>query len=626
MLTAGGETAIVPRMMDKASGHSPFELKVPFRDPFRLKLFGMMRRSLERFFLLDQLDQVYRGALAHGPGADFGDAVMKSLGLSLEVTPEDVERIPRTGPVLVVANHPYGGADGIALLSLLQKIRPDVKLIGNHLMKRIPEMHAISIFVDPYGGGGAARANLKPMKDCVRWLRAGHLLLVFPSGDVSRLQLTDKEVSDPRWSATIAGMIRMAKCPVVPVFVEGRNSGMFQALGLLHAKVRTAMLPREFLQMRGGSIRLRVGTPVPFARMSEMDDAGLIDYLRLRTYILRSRSATAGSRDRPRNQLPIAEPLYPESIVRDVWMLPPEACLIDSDPFAVYCAPASQIPNLLHEIGRLREITFRAAGEGTGRGIDLDRFDHHYHHLFVWNRKAGELVGAYRVGRTDEILPRYGKKGLYTSTLFRYSRKLLDSMGPAIELGRSFVRPEYQRSYSPLLLLWKGIGKMIAREPRYRNMFGPVSINNEYNSFSRQMLLRFLRANNFDTRWARHVKPRNAPSKMRKEPRWRADIFRRMIRNPDDVSELIAEIEKDRKGVPVLLRQYLRVGGRLLGFNVDPEFSDVLDGLIWVDLLEADPKIVARFLGREGAAAFFAHHGRGTDGVSAGSSTVSARG
>jgi hypothetical protein len=157
-------------------------------------------------------------------------------------------------------------------------------------------------------------------------------------------------------------------------------------------------------------------------------------------------------------------------------------------------------------------------------------------------------------------------------------------------------------------------------------MFGPVSINNEYNSFSRQMLLRFLRANNFDTRWARHVKPRNAPSKMRKEPRWRADIFRRMIRDPDDVSELIAEIEKDRKGVPVLLRQYLRVGGRLLGFNVDPEFSDVLDGLIWVDLLEADPKIVARFLGRDGAAAFFAHHGRGTDGVSAGSSTASAGG
>ena len=589
---------------------SPFALRVPFRDPFRQKLFGMMRRSLERFFLLDQLDQVYRGAVAQGKDAEFGQAVMKTLGLTAEVSPEDVERIPKTGPVLVVANHPFGGADGIVLLALLRKVRPDVKLVGNHLMRRIPEMHDFSIFVDPYGGDDAARSNLRPMKESVRWLRAGHVLLVFPSGDVSRLQLMDKQVSDPRWSATIAGMIRMAACPVLPVFVEGRNSAMFQILGMLHPRFRTAMLPREFMQKRGGSISMRIGSLVPFSRVKGMGDAEMIDYLRLRTYILRSRAASPSLPGKPAPQLPVAAPLHAESIAQDVWMLPPEACLMESDDLAVYCAPAAQIPRLLHEIGRLREVTFRAAGEGTGREIDLDCFDHHYHHLFVWNRKAGELVGAYRIGRTDEILARHGKKGLYTSTLFRYSRKLLDTLGPSLELGRSFVRPEYQRSYSPLLLLWKGIGRVILREPRYRHMIGPVSINNEYQSLSRQMMVQFLRANNFDIRWARFVKPRNPPARDKGGERWKADIFRRVVKDPDDVSELIAEIEKDRKGVPILLRQYLRLGGKLLGFNVDPEFSDVLDGLIWVDLLDIDEKILGRFLGRKEAASFRAFHGR----------------
>ncbi len=599
-------------MTHEPPARSPFELRIPFRDPFRQKLFGMMRRSLERFFLLDQLDQVYRGALAQGPGGDFGEAVTKSLGLTVEAAPEDIQRIPREGPVLVVANHPFGGADGIALLALLRKVRPDVKLVGNHLMRRIPELHEFSIFVDPYGGNGAAKANLRPMKESVRWLRAGHLLLVFPSGDVSRLQLMDKQVSDPRWSATIAGMIRMAECPVVPVFVEGRNSAIFQILGLVHPRFRTAMLPREFMQKRGGTISLRIGSLIPFARVKDMGDGDMIEYLRLRTYILRSRGSGGAVRGPAGPQMPVAPPLHRDSIAQDVWMLPPEACVLESEDMAVYCAPAAQIPRLLHEIGRLREVTFRAAGEGTGREIDLDRFDHHYHHLFVWNRRAGELVGAYRIGRTDEILSRYGKKGLYTSTLFRYSRKLLDALGPSLELGRSFVRPEYQRSYSPLLLLWKGIGRVIVRDPRYRHMIGPVSINNEYQSLSRQMMVQFLRANNFDTRWARFIKPRNPPAREANGERWKADVFRRIIKDPDEVSELVAEIEKDRKGVPILLKQYLRLGGKLLGFNVDPEFSDVLDGFIWVDLLEIDEKILARFLGRKEAAAFRAFHGRST--------------
>lgn len=590
---------------------SPFQLRTSFRDPIRRKLFDLMRGSLERFFYLDQLDRLYRWALENAKDSDFLTGAVKAIGVTAEASPEDLRRIPTAGPALIVANHPFGGPDAVVLTSLVRRVRPDAKLLGNFLVQRIPEMRPFSIFVDPYGGSTAMKTNLRPMKECVRWLRNGHVLVVFPSGDVSRLHLRAGQVFDPPWSTTIAALIRMARCPVVPVFVEGRNSAMFQVLGLLHPRVRTFMLPRELVRKRGHRVSIRVGTPIPFERMERLADGDLMDYLRLRTYVLGSRgSAAPASGGALPVTAPIAPPLHRESIAQDVWMLPPEACLIEAGDLCVYCARAQQIPHLLHEIGRLRETTFRAAGEGTGREIDLDRFDHYYLHLFLWSRSRQELIGAYRLGPTDEILPRHGKKGLYTSTLFRYSRRLLDSMGAALELGRSFVRPEYQRAYSPLLLLWRGIGRFIAREPRYRHLFGPVSINNEYNSLSRQMMTQFLRANRMATDWARFVKPRNAPARVPRRQRWNPEFFRRTIRDMDDVGEIIQEIERDRKGVPVLLKQYLKLGGKLLGFNVDPEFSDVLDGLIWVDLAEVDSRILIRFLGHEAAARFLSYHGR----------------
>jgi len=591
---------------------SPFELRASFPDPVRQRLFELLKGTLERWFQLDELDRLYRAAKELAPGGDFIEGAMRSVGVTPEIAEEDLRRIPATGPVMIVSNHPLGGTDALVLLGVVRRVRSDVKLLSNFLLSRIPEMHDLAIFVDPYGGADAVRANLQPMKECVRWLRGGHALIVFPSGDVSRLIVRERQVVDPPWQTTVATLLRMARCPVLPMFVEGRNSALFQALGLLHPRVRTAMLPRELVRKRGWRIGIRVGSLIPFERLQPMDDEDMMAYLRLRTYVLRGRasSSAASSQPRPVHTTPVAPPLHTDVLAQDVWLLPPEACLLEFDPFVVYCAEARQIPNLLHEIGRLRELTFRAAGEGTGRDLDLDRFDEYYLHLFLWNRKTSELVGAYRLGPTDVILPRYGKHGLYTSTLFRYSRRLLDRLGPALELGRSFVRAEYQRSYSPLMLLWKGIGRFILRNPRYRHLFGPVSINNQYNTLSRQMMMQFLRVNRLDTRMARYVRPRHPPARIPLRERWNPNIFQRMVRSMDDVNELVAEIEKDRKGVPVLLKQYLKLGGRLLGFNVDPEFSDVLDGLIWVDLLDIDQKILIRFLGREEAAAFLAYHGR----------------
>lgn len=597
---------------------SVFALTASYRDPVRQTLFKMMRRSIERFFLLDQLDTMYRAAQQARPDEDFLTSTLRVFDIRSEAADDDLQRVPREGPVVVVANHPFGGIEGVALLALLRRVRPDVKIMANYLLGRMPEMAPYSIFVDPFGGGNSPKKNIRPVKESIRWLRDGHLLAVFPSGEVSHLRLNEGQVSDPKWSDTIAGILRIAGAPALPVFVEGRNSAFFQMMGLVHPRLRTAMLPREMLNKRGTALRFRIGSLVPFAKMEKMENAEMMDYLRLRTYILMSRgdAPTAAVRRgrfglrRPKAQLPVAEPLYPELLAEDVAMLPPDALLVETDEYSVYLATAAQIPRLLHEIGRLREITFRAIGEGTGRAVDLDRFDQHYCHLLLWSRKNRELVGAYRIGRSDEILARQGKRGFYTSTLFRYGRAMIDRAGPALELGRSFVRPEYQRSYSGLLLLWKGIGRLIVREPRYKILFGPVSINNEYNSMSRQMLEAFLRANNFNLDYARHVKPRHRPMKPLKH-RWNPDIFRRTVTDAEDMSELIDEIERDHKGVPVLLKQYLKLGGKLLGFNVDPQFSDVLDGLIWVDLLQTDPRILGRFFGKEGIASYRRFHGLG---------------
>ncbi len=597
-----------------------FALQASFRDPIRRQLFKLMRRSVERLFFLEQLSRLYEAASQRRVEEDFLSASMRVMGVDWEASPQDMSRVPKTGGVVVVANHPFGGIEGLVLLHVLRQVRPDVKLLANYLLRRMPEMHEFSIFVNPFGGKQASRANISAMIEAIRWLKEGHLLLVFPSGEVSHLDLRRREVVDPRWNPTIARLIRRSGAMAVPVFVEGRNSALFQMLGFVHPRLRTALLPREMWNKRGMRLRFRVGSPVPFERLNAISgDEEMMDYLQLRTYILKGRAQAEQSRPpwrlglpkSPRN-VPIAPPLFPETIAQDIYLLPPESLLLETDDFSVYVARAGQIPRLLHEIGRLREITFRAAGEGTGREIDLDRFDRYYEHLILWSRKKNELVGAYRIGKTDEILPVYGKRGLYTSTLFRYRKKLLEQMGPALELGRSFIRAEYQRNYASLLLLWKGIGRIIVREPRYRHLFGPVSINNQYNTMSRQMMEVFLRANNFSTEWARYVRPRHHPRRPSAH-RWNPEIFRREIRDPEEMSALIAEIEKDRKGVPVLLKQYLKLGGKLLGFNVDPKFSDVLDGLIWVDLLETDPRIIVRFIGHDDAAAFLRYHGRSLD-------------
>jgi putative hemolysin len=299
-------------------------------------------------------------------------------------------------------------------------------------------------------------------------------------------------------------------------------------------------------------------------------------------------------------------------------------CLLASGAMRVYCARAAEIPWCLEEIGRLREVTFRAAGEGTGKSVDLDRFDPHYLHLFIWNARSAELVGAYRMGLADEILARDGKRGLYTASLFRFGPQMLQRIDPALELGRSFVRAEYQKSFSPLLLLWRGVGQFIVRNPRYAVLFGAVSISNHYAQLSRQLIVDFLRQRRIDPVLARHVRPRR-PFRGRRIA-IADEIDPEQLQDLDELSQLLAQIESDGKGVPILLKQYLKLGGRLLGFNLDQDFSNALDGLVVVDLRDTGADVLAHYMTEAGAKAFLGYHatssGVAVPGIPAGSGSA----
>jgi len=335
------------------------------------------------------------------------------------------------------------------------------------------------------------------------------------------------------------------------------------------------------------------------------------DYLRWRTYLLASREPfkprTAvplfGRRKIELNPKPIGAPLPADRSAAEIGALPRDCLLSRSGDLGAYLAQASQIPNVLGELGRLREIAFRGAGEGTGKSLDLDEFDAHYLHLFVWNSRKQELVGAYRLARTDVVRSQFGVRGLYTAALFRYGDPFLDRLGPALELGRSFVRQEYQRGFAPLLLLWKGIGTYIARNPQYKILFGPVSISNQYQAVSRELMVSFLERYTLLRDWAGLIRNGRA---LRERLLTGANrpVFPDSGFDVEDLSTLVGDIEQRPAGVPVLLRQYLKLGGKLLGFNVDPKFANALDGLILVDLTKTEPKLLERYLGKSEAATF----------------------
>ncbi len=580
---------------------------------------GLSRPLIEHTLCFPQLNRIYAQTQGVDENLSFTNRVLSVMNVQWDVGNHEESPFPQEGPLVIVANHPFGGIEGLLMISMLERFRHDGKIMANYILAMMPEIRDRFFFVDPFGGADAKRANLRSMKASLKWLEDGHALVVFPAGEVSSIDLKTGKVRDPAWSPTIARLVRRSKATVLPIFFTGGNGAFFNMAGLIHPRLRTVLLPKQFVNKRNHHIHAEVGQPIPWRDMEKYaSDEELIQYLRLRTYVLGERESAQppkrisgpkkGSLPRKPYQEPIVPAVPPEELEAEIATLPASACLLESKGMAVFHARASEIPKCMREIGRLREVTYRAVGEGTNHEIDLDAYDEYYVHLFIWNSEKKEIVGAYRLGLADEICARLGVRGLYTVTCFKYDRRLIERIQPCIELGRSWVRVEYQRAFSSLLLLWRGICTFISRHPHYTTLFGPVSISSDYLDTSRNMILRSLRLSNFEKELSRLVRPRHRLRKAKKAEWNRAD-FDTYIDDLDLVSKLVQDIEADQKGVPILLRQYIKMGGKFLAFNVDPEFNYCLDGLIAVNLPKSDPKLMGRYMGVQEFAKYAARHG-----------------
>ncbi|MGA8270624.1 MAG: GNAT family N-acyltransferase, partial [Candidatus Sulfotelmatobacter sp.] len=547
--------------------------------------------------------------------------LLAKMRVELRIDPADMSRIPATGPVVVVANHPSGMLDGVALTALLTRVRPDVKVMTNYLLRDVPELAQYCIFVDPFDGNGVAQSlsssvNRRAFREALDWLLRGGMLAVFPAGEISQWQLSLGQNSDPAWNDTAVRLIRRTQAAALPIYFCGRSGMSIQVFGKVHPRLKTAFLLQEFLQQKGRTVEVRVGSEISAESVTGIAyDREALEYLRWRTYLLARRS-------RPEKSWPAAvlskivatvqQPIPPaepaEVLAEELNRLSRERCLAENVELAVYVVKANETPRTVQELGRLREVTFRGAGEGTGKQRDLDPFDDYYWHVLLWHKARQQLVGAYRAGNTAEILAERGLGGLYTSTLFRYDRRVFERLGPALELGRSFIRPEYQRQYAPLLLLWKGIARLLATHAKVPVLFGAVSISNDYSKSSREMIYRFFEARIRQDELAAMIEPRRPfrPAGLRP---WDCRAMCAALRDLEGLSQPITDVENDGKGLPILLRQYAKIGGKLMGFNVDRKFSNALDGLVLVDLRKTESAVLERYMGREGAAEFRRYHG-----------------
>jgi putative hemolysin len=599
-----------PGRQDESSG---FGISLPKTFAGRIAPFA--QPAIEHILRWHELKELYACVNQSVGEGHIWERILRSLNVAYEVSPEDLAHIPTHGPLVVVANHPFGGIEGVILAALLHTVRCDVKVMANLILCSFPELRQSLIPVDPFGKVTSAAYNIRGLKAAIKWVRKGGALAVFPAGEVAHVDMNQLAITDPAWHEAVAAIIRRTSAAAIPVYFAGRNGPLFQLMGMVHPLLRTVMLPSELLNKRNRVFKVRIGHSLPHPRLSAFpDDVEMTAYLRWRTYLLGHRR---DSRRAPVRRVGLkadqrAAPsvfAQPEcnQMEREIQHLPPDQIFLESGDDLVILARAQQVPGVMREIGRLREIAFREVGEGAGKEIDLDEFDSYYDHLFVWRKSQREIVGAYRLGMTDSILRKFGKKGLYTSTLFDFQNGFFSRIGPALELGRSFVRLQCQGTSNALPLLWKGIGQFVLRNPQCKILFGPVSISSNYNPISQHMMVTYLQQNHLTQEISRLLKPKAPFKPSRIYPRNPAPVCFK-VKDLEELSELISDIETDRKRVPMLLKHYLRLGGKIAGFNVDSNFSNVLDGLIVVDLTKTERRILERFVAPEGARRFLAYH------------------
>ncbi len=547
----------------------------------RRPMAGMLGRLADEDGFNRVLDRV-----GTAEGFDFVDRVLGVLGTSHHVNPGDLENIPSEGPLLVVANHPLGMQDAVAMLQVIGSVRRDVRILGNDWLAMVPQLGKLLLPVDVFGKGAASR-----LRGIYRALENGEALIVFPAGEVSRVRAGG--VRDGRWSDGFARLSLRSKAPVLPVHVSARNSAMFYGLSMLARPLSTAMLPREAVAPGKRRIGFSIGALVCAEELGQRSGGSPAQAAKLmRRHVYRvgqHRGLVFGG------QAPLALPEPVEQVAAELARCEKLADLGDGKQAWLFKGtPDSAV---MREIGRLRELTFRKVGEGTNARRDLDAYDQHYEHLVLWDPQALRIVGSYRFGHGGRLIAERGMASLYTSSLFNYSPALESRLAQGLELGRSFIAPAYWRSRA-LDQLWQGIGLYLQRHPELRYLFGPVSMSVNLPREAREWIA------------AAHQHYFGAPGL--------AAARQPFVVSPEVVQGVRAALEGldaaaglgklkhhlDALGVsmPVLYRQYVDLvepaGVQFLDFGEDPDFSGCVDGLVMLDLANLKPAKRARYLGK----------------------------
>ncbi|ETI62333.1 lysophospholipid acyltransferase family protein [Marinomonas profundimaris] len=567
----------------------------PFRLP-RVTPFGVGESLVEWATGLARLDRLYQQRPSNQTRFEFMRYTLDALNIDYSIAKGSLENIPKDGPVVIVANHPLGAIEGVILADLIGQMRRDVKVLANEMLKRLPEIRDLFIGVDVFGGKSAQRTNGQAIREAHRHLADGGLLVVFPAGEVSTYPKGEKALADIEWSQSVAKFLKRSQAVTVPIFIKGQNSAMFYHAGRIHPLLRTALLGRELLNKKASVIDISIGSAIPFSEVSAFENAqDLVNYLRLNTYLMSPQHANDAAKTSRNVVLPIIDPIDNDALQEEITGLPADMLLLEQGEFRVYCAPTQSIPLLIQEIGRIREENFRAVGEGSGLACDLDEYDLYYHQLFVWHKGNKEIVGAYRMGMVDKLIAAHGLDALYSRSLFQYDQAFIDSLDNSLEMGRSVVAETYQKNLNSLLLLWKGIATFVHRNPKYTHLFGPVSISNDYSHVSRQLIAATLSIHHYDKDKANLVSA-STPLKTSNDIFWKPNLLAALT-TVSLLSTVLSRMEQG-KGLPVLIRQYLKMNGKLVCFNVDPAFQDSLDGLIVVNLKSVPVSILSKYMGR----------------------------
>ncbi|GAB3911772.1 lysophospholipid acyltransferase family protein [Mucilaginibacter boryungensis] len=567
----------------------------------KLKMPGLAALLME-IMKINQVNELFASA-QHKHGIEFIDAILEGVGVTVDFDETELRHIPADGAFIAIANHPYGGVEGLVLLKMLCMVRPDAKLMANFLLKKIPNLSEYFIAVNPFENIDHS-SSISGIKSTLGLLAGGTPIGIFPAGEVSTYKIETQQVTDRKWHPVVGKIIAKAKVPVVPIYFHGNNGLLFNLLSLIHPTLRTAKLPSELFNKQGHTIKLRIGKPIHFEDIPESNNpAKLLNYLRAKTYALGAGLEEEKKLFNPRNLFKIKS--EPEEIAfetdrniieKELEPLRENYLIWTEKNYEVFIAPTSTIPNIIREIGRLREITFREVGEGTNKSIDLDEYDIYYHHLFIWDSETKLIVGAYRIGLGDEIFYSRGKKGFYTAEVFKIKGQFTPVLKSSIELGRSFIRSEYQGKPLPLFLLWKGILKYLLDNPRYRYLIGPVSISNSFSTFSKSLIVDYITKHHFDHEMAQYVRPRK---------KFKVDFSKidtdLLMEGADDslkgLDSIISDVETRNMKIPVLLRQYIALNGKIICFNIDPKFADCLDGFLVLDLQQV-PREMLEKLGK----------------------------